>query len=291
MQAANADLGTMTALPGIAFLGGGNMAEAMIAGLQGSARISVADPSEARRILLSERYTVRCHADVPTLLAAVDAPPLWVLATKPQILESALQPLQASLAPDQLLLSIAAGTRIASIRQWTGRPRQPVVRAMPNTPALVGAGVTGLYAADGVTETQRKQAGEILAAVGSICWLDSEEQLDAVTAISGSGPAYYFLFTEALVEAAVALGLDPQTAQKLATDTAAGAARLMQASDDEIAELRRRVTSPGGTTEQAIASFNADGLREIVLRAARAAAGRAAELGATTPPSTQPPNQ
>lgn len=270
----------------IAFLGGGNMAEALIGGLCAAesarpTRVGVAEPQAQRREQLQEQFGCEIAASITELLGRHRYDVL-MLAVKPQAFPEVLAELRAmrtELPP--LLLSIAAGMTIEAIREGIGAPDHAVVRAMPNTPALVGGGISGLVAADGVTDAQREMAAGILGAVGEVCWVKSQVELDAVTAISGSGPAYYFLFTEALVDAGIALGLPPETTRQLAIGTALGAARLMRQSDD-IADLRRRVTSPGGTTEQAVRVFEDGGLAELVRRATAAAATRAAELAATS---------
>lgn len=273
-----------TSTANIAFLGGGNMAEALIGGMRKTAsaggfapKIAVAEPDEQRRKLLSDKHGCDVYPDAEALFAANTQPETLVLAVKPQVLPDALAAI-AQLELPPLLISIAAGVPIAAIRQASGDASIAVIRAMPNTPALVGEGVSGLVGSDNASDTQRQLAENILGAVGPLCWVNSEAALDAVTAISGSGPAYYFLFTEALIEAAQSLGLDADTATLLATQTALGAGTLMSKSDVDAVELRRRVTSPGGTTEQAILSFENDGLRDLVKKAATAAARRAAEL-------------
>jgi len=261
----------------IGFIGGGNMAEAMIGGMlkQGFAGsdIAVAEPNADRRAQLAARFGVAVEADA-NATSAVD---VLVLAVKPQILREVLSSLPRP-APDTCVLSIAAGVRAGDIGRWFSG-HQAVVRAMPNTPALVGAGIAGLYALPGVSEQQRARAEQVLKAVGQVVWVADEAQIDAVTAISGSGPAYVFLFIEALEAAARELGLSGETARALAVQTVYGAAALAVQDGSEPAQLRARVTSKGGTTERGIAALEEHGVRAAVLAAARAAAARAGELG------------
>ena len=262
----------------ITFLGGGNMASALIGGLKEKgfsvAGIQVVELNEEVRGALTEKFGVRCTG-------AVDAASLncevLVLAVKPQQMREAVKPLIGQLG-SQLVISIAAGLRVADIARWLGG-HQCIVRTMPNTPALIGAGITGIYAAPDVDAEQRQLADTILAAVGSTVWVDEEAQVDAVTAISGSGPAYVFYFIEALESAALELGFDLPSARKLALETTLGAARLAARSEDAPAILRERVTSKGGTTEAALRSLEGDAVRAAISRAAQAAAARGRELG------------
>ena len=262
----------------ITFLGGGNMAAALIGGLRekgfSAAGMQVIELNAETRDALTDRFGVRCTD-------AIDAASLncevIVLAVKPQQMREAVAPLVGKL-DTQLIVSIAAGLRVADIGRWLGG-HQRIVRTMPNTPALIGAGITGLYAAPGVDAEQRQLADTILAAVGSTLWVEDEAQVDAVTAISGSGPAYVFYFIEALEAAALELGFDLPSARKLALETTLGAARLAESSNDAPAVLRERVTSKGGTTEAALRSLEADAVRTAIARAAKAAAARGRELG------------
>lgn len=208
---------------------------------------------------------------------AVEQADVVVLAVKPQVMKAVCQELQPSLQAHTLVVSIAAGIPCGSLAQWL-HPAQPIVRCMPNTPALVGAGASGLYASANVSATQKQLAGQVLSAVGTVHWVDSEDLIDVVTAVSGSGPAYFFLMLEAMVAAGVAQGLDAATARALAIQTASGAAKLAQASDVDLAELRRRVTSPGGTTEQAILSFERSNFGAIVEEAMQACADRSRQM-------------
>jgi pyrroline-5-carboxylate reductase len=261
----------------IGFIGGGNMAGALIGGMLrrgfAAADIVVAEPLDAQRAKLAQEFGVAVEESAAQALTA----DVVVLAVKPQVLRQVVSS-WPKLAPGTCVLSIAAGIRAADIARWLGG-HAAVVRAMPNTPALVGAGIAGLYALPGASAAQRRQAESILAAVGACVWVDDEARIDAVTAISGSGPAYVFLFIEALEAAGRDLGLDAATARALALETFRGAAELAVHDGAEPAELRARVTSKGGTTERGIAALEAHGVRQAVLAAARAADARARELG------------
>ena len=197
-------------------------------------------------------------------------------ATKPQVLKGVSQALAPSLQPGQLIVSIAAGITCASLASWLGDVA--IVRCMPNTPALLRQGVSGLFANARVSAAQKAQAEQVLSAVGLALWLNEESQLDAVTAVSGSGPAYFFLLIEAMTAAGEKLGLPRETAARLSIHTALGAARMASESDVDAAELRRRVTSPNGTTEAAINTFQTGGFEALVQQALNAAANRSAEL-------------
>lgn len=266
----------------ITFLGGGNMAHALIGGLRkqgySAAAIQVVEPLADHRDKLTDTFGVRCCPAVDVAALHCD---VLVLAVKPQQMREALAPLAGTFRAQlqqQLIVSIAAGLCLADISRWLGGYHQ-LVRCMPNTPALIGAGVTGLYADPAVDREGRGRAERILQAAGSTLWLTDEAQMDAVTAISGSGPAYVFLFIEALQQAAGALGLDAAAARQLAIETFVGASRLAAQSPEEVAVLRQRVTSKGGTTEAALDSLNADGITAAILRAAQAAAARGQSLG------------
>ena len=264
------------ALPRLAFIGGGNMAAALIGGLRnrhavGAVHVVEIDP--ARRAWLERECVVTAsdHSDESVAgCAAV------VLAVKPQQMRDVCLALRPYLG-DALVLSIAAGIRASDIARWTGSAR--VVRAMPNTPALIGRGISGVAALPEVSAGERALAGQILAAAGEVVWFDDEAQLDPVTAVSGSGPAYVFYFIEALQQAGLELGFTDAQARKLAIATFAGAAELAAASDDAVATLRERVTSKGGTTAAALASMQADDLKTKIVGAVRAADARARELG------------
>ncbi|EJM15329.1 pyrroline-5-carboxylate reductase [Pseudomonas sp. GM18] len=261
----------------IAFIGAGNMAASLIGGLRAkgldAAQIRASDPGEETRARVHAEHGIEMFADNAEAIQGVD---VVVLAVKPQAMKAVCDAIRPSLKPNQLVVSIAAGITCASMNNWLGA--QPIVRCMPNTPALVRQGVSGLYATAKVSAEQRQQAQELLSAVGIALWLDEEQQLDAVTAVSGSGPAYFFLLIEAMTAAGVKLGLPPETAAQLTLQTALGAAHMAVASDVDAAELRRRVTSPAGTTEAAIKSFQAGGFEALVEKALGAAAYRSAEM-------------
>jgi len=262
----------------IAFIGGGHMARALIAGLlrQGSSprALSVGEPQPEARAALARDFAIRAEAD--NAVAIADAGVI-VLAVKPQAAAGVLQSLPAAaLAHRPLLLSIAAGLRIADLAQLLP-VALPIVRAMPNRPALLGQGVTGLYAAASVSAAQRLMAERIAAAAGRFVWLRAERELDVVTALSGSGPAYFFLLAEQLAQAAIELGLDPSTALLLAKETLHGSGALAR-GDTTLAQERAAVTSRGGTTEAALQTLHSGGFGTLVGSALRAAAARSAEL-------------
>lgn len=265
--------------PRIAFIGGGNMATSLIAGLvadgQAAASIQVADPDAERRANLQARFGVRTFARNAEALAEADT---LVLCVKPQLAATVCRELGLALAGrEPLIISVMAGVTEAAIRHWIGAPL-PVVRAMPNTPAMVQSGAIGLHASAEAGREARNRAETILRAAGLTRWVEDEGQIDAVTALSGSGPAYFLLFMEALEEAGIALGLDAETARLLTIQTALGAAKMAMESSEPPARLRERVTSPGGTTERALAVFDEADLRALVARATRAARERAIEL-------------
>jgi pyrroline-5-carboxylate reductase len=266
--------------PKITFIGGGNMARAIYRGLVESGfpaeNIGVVDPSEAAQSAARASGLIRIAESATDADLSAD---LIVLAVKPQITDIALSPLAHRVSSTATVLSIIAGINSASLANLLGLPNDDaVVRSMPNTPALVGEGMTGLFSNSDQRAHGRILAERVMSAVGQCVWVSNESDLDLVTAISGSGPAYFFLFMESLADAAVELGMSPQTAHQLSVQTALGAAKLAQASDDGLAKLRENVTSPGGTTEQAIESFEASELRAIVMSAARAAKKRSIEL-------------
>lgn len=268
--------------PDIALIGGGHMARALIGGWLGrgvpAPRLRAADPSAEARAA-AERDFPGLRAFERNADAATGAG-VWILAVKPQVLRDValdLAPLAVRERP--LVISVAAGIRAAELQRWLGAG-VPVVRTMPNRPALVGAGVTALYAAPGVDAAQRELAEALLAAVGATVWVQDEAQLDAVTAVSGSGPAYFFLLIELLEDAARREGLPSDVAHRLAVETAYGAARMAKESRDDAATLRVQVTSKGGTTAAALAVLESAGLRDIVCRAVAAATQRSRELAA-----------
>jgi pyrroline-5-carboxylate reductase len=265
----------------IGFLGGGNMARALIGGLIGRGtsptQLSVGEPSAEGREQLAQQFKVRVSADNG---AAIEGCELIIVAVKPQEAGSVLGALAPQLrATRPVLLSVAAGIQLASLSAWAG-PDVPVIRTMPNRPALIGAGVTGLYAGPGVTAQQRELAEAIMRAAGQTVWVSRESDLDVVTALSGSGPAYFFLLAELMMQAAIAEGLEPDAARQLAVATLHGAGALAHASDGDLARLRREVTSKGGTTEAALDAFAAADLNGIVARAMHAATLRSRELAA-----------
>ncbi len=262
----------------ITFIGGGNMATALISGLIGKGHvpgdIQVVEIQAEARARLIAKHGVACAGGL------ADAGPLGevlVLAIKPQQIRAAAGALR-TLLQGQLVLTIAAGIRLADLSRWLGGYRT-IVRCMPNTPALVGAGISGLYADADVGAHQRQLAEDILGAVGATLWVSGESLLDPVTAISGSGPAYVFYFMEALQQAAAEMGFSAADARKLAVETFVGSARLAAQSAEDLAVLRERVTSKGGTTESALACMTADRVKDSIVRALHAANERAHELG------------
>lgn len=263
----------------IAFIGGGNMARSLVGGLVAGGRapdtIRVAEPVAAVRESLAADLGVRVFA---TAAEAVDGAGTWVFAVKPQVMREVCAGLaDAAQATRPLVVSIAAGITIAQLERWLGGAAG-VVRTMPNTPALLGAGVTGLHANARVGADGRAAAQALLASAGKTVWIDDEALMDAVTGTSGSGPAYVFLLAEAMEDAAVAEGLPPEAARTLALQTILGAARMLTESGEAPAELRRRVTSPNGTTQAAIETFEAGGFRTLVAQAIAAATRRGGEL-------------
>ena len=265
----------------IAFIGGGNMARSLIGALVragvAARTIAVAEPDEALRAALARDFGVAVHAQNAD--AAANAGTI-VLAVKPQVMRDVCAALGAAIADARpLIVSIAAGIRLDQIEAWLGRAL-PIVRAMPNTPALIGAGATGLIANARASADDRARAEAILGAAGRTAWIEREDLMDTVTAISGSGPAYFFLLVEALEDAAVAQGLPRETARMLASQTCLGAGRMLTESAEAPATLRERVTSPGGTTAAALGAFDAGGLRRLVATAVAAATQRGRELSA-----------
>jgi pyrroline-5-carboxylate reductase len=260
----------------IAFIGAGNMAGSLIRGLKTSGtpagHIVAADPAQAQLNALAN-LGIKTTTDNAV---AVDTADIVVLAIKPQITGSVLQQLPP-LKRHQLVISIVAGIDMRSLQDWLPN-EQPIVRCMPNTPALLGAGITGLFANSSVNDAQRQEAQDILNGVGSSVWVAEETQLDAVTAVSGSGPAYYFLLMESMVASARALGLDADASRKLVVETARGAALMACEPDADPATLRRNVTSPGGTTEAALNVMQEQGLPTTVDNALKAAKDRAEAL-------------
>jgi len=263
----------------LAFIGGGNMARSLIGALVRSGRddgrIAVAEPNADLRKALAHDFGVEVHTQA---LAAAEGADTIVLAVKPQVLAAVCAEIaEVVRAQRPLLISIAAGIRIAQLQAWLGG-EFAIVRAMPNTPALIGAGASGMIANAAANAQQRASAEAILGAAGSTAWIAREELMDTVTALSGSGPAYFFLLVEALEDAAVAQGLPRETARALATQTCLGAGRMLVEDGEAPTVLRERVTSPGGTTAAALDAFAAGGLRELVSTAVAAATRRGREL-------------
>lgn len=263
----------------IGFIGGGNMGRALIAGLRArgtrAASIAIADPDASTRAALQADFGIRVAADNSDVANEAD---VLVLAVKPQLMRAVLTPLAPVLERRRpLILSVAAGIRVASLASWSGEGL-PIVRAMPNRPALCGAGITGLFAPPGVGDAVRRRAEAVMAAVGGTVWVENESDIDVVTAISGSGPAYFFLLAEQLELSARRLGLPPDTARQLAVATLHGAGQLAHAGDGDLARLRSEVTSKGGTTEAALRALAVAQFGDIVAGAVDAAVLRGREL-------------
>lgn len=263
----------------IGFIGGGNMARSLIGGLvnQGveSKNLAVFDPDSEKVSELTRTFAISVYQSNEDLMAACD---VVVLAIKPQIMAKVLRPLASNL-PDTppLIISVAAGIRTDSMEKWLQR-ELPLVRAMPNTPALVSSGATGLYANPHVSHEQKQLAETLLQAVGIVGWVEHETQLDVITALSGSGPAYFMLFMEILEKSAIELGLDADLAQRFVIQTCCGAGKLAADSDESLEQLKINVTSPGGTTERALQSMANNEIDKTLRQAVQAAANRADEL-------------
>ncbi|WCE04681.1 pyrroline-5-carboxylate reductase [Pseudoxanthomonas sp. JBR18] len=269
-----------TASDTITFIGGGNMARSLIGGLvaRGTAPsdIRVAEPVAELRQDLADKFGVQVFE---TAAEAVQGAALWVFAVKPQVMRGVCESLAAAAqAQRPLAVSIAAGITAGQLSRWLGGVA--VVRAMPNTPSMLGAGVTGLFASSEVDAAGRARTEALLSSAGPTVWIEDEAQMDAVTAVSGSGPAYVFLLAEAMEAAGIAQGLPAAAARTLTLQTILGAARMLTESDEAPAELRRRVTSPNGTTQAAIETFQAGGLEALTAKAIAAAARRGGELSA-----------
>jgi pyrroline-5-carboxylate reductase len=262
----------------ITFIGGGNMATALIAGLAGklttAENIHVVDPNPEALERVHGAYGVSTATAIDEQVAAGE---VVVLAVKPQQMREVAALLKPQLSR-QLVISIAAGIRGADLSRWLGG-YGAIVRCMPNTPALIGQGITGMVAMAGATEQQREAADSILRAVGKTVWLDDESLIDPVTAVSGSGPAYVFYFLESMQQAAVEMGLSAGQGKELALATFLGAAQLAAQSDDPLEVLRQKVTSKGGTTHAAITSMEQAGVKAAIIEAMKAAAARGRELG------------
>jgi pyrroline-5-carboxylate reductase len=264
----------------IGFIGGGNMARSLVGGLLNTGwpnnQICVSEPDEEKRDFFQHTMGVQA---LPQNEATIEDADVIVLAVKPQVLRDVLTAVQQSLQQRRpLIVSIVAGIRERDIQRWSGGGLS-IVRAMPNTPALVGSAAPGLYANELVAEAQRDIAESLLRAVGTTVWLDEEVMLDVVTALSGSGPAYFLYFMEALEQAAIQHGLASDTARLLTLETCLGAAKLAINSEEDVLELRRRVTSPGGTTESALQIMDRANLPHILNQALDAAVKKASELG------------
>jgi len=267
----------------LTFIGAGNMASSILGGLIAkgypASKITASDPYQEGLEKLAAAHGINITQDNALAVSKAD---VVVLAVKPQVLKQVCEALEPSLGHQPLVISIAAGIDINSLDKWLGN-ELAIVRCMPNTPALVQTGASGLYANSQTSAAQKASADEILKSVGIVQWLDSESLIDPVTAVSGSGPAYYFLMMEAMIDVGVAQGLSRTAATELTLQTALGAAKLAQSSDVDVSELRRRVTSPNGTTEQAILSFEDSDLRGTVSKAMQACTDRsiamAKELG------------
>ena len=262
----------------IAFVGGGNMASALIGGLIGHgvpvASLRAVDIVAEQRERLAAKFGIKVFENAADMAVEADT---IVLAVKPQSMHEVAKSIAPSLR-HQLVVTIAAGIRTPDLARWLGNYTR-IVRVMPNTPALIGAGVSGLYACQEVTASERDRAEAVVRAVGASIWVEREDLIDAVTAVSGSGPAYVFYFIEAVRKAALEMGFSSADAQKLVMGTFDGAVRLAQASDEDVATLRQRVTSKGGTTERALATMENAGVGNGIVHAVHAAMTRAGELG------------
>jgi len=262
----------------ITFVGGGNMASALVGGLIRKRwprnHIGVVEIARPARERIARALKVKTYAALDAKAMKADC---IVLAVKPQQMREVAQSLKPLLG-SQLVVTIAAGIRVRDLSRWLGGHRR-IVRVMPNTPALVLAGVSGLYAAASVSAADRAAAGRILGAAGAVLWFEREEDLDAVTAVSGSGPAYVFYFIEALARAARDLGLSTEAAHRLSLETFAGAVKLADQAGESPESLRGRVTSKGGTTERALNAMESDRVKDAIVRAVKAAAERSRELG------------
>lgn len=263
----------------LGFIGAGNMARSLAGGLLKNGwtpeQLALSDPDADQRRGAEQALGIKTFTDNRELAAGAA---VLVLAIKPQVLKTVAEDLAATVQKKKpLVVSIAAGIRVDDIDRWLGGGL-PIVRVMPNTAALIGSGASGLYANARVSATQRDEAETILRAVGVTVWVDQEDLIDTVTAVSGSGPAYFFLAMEALEKAAIRHGLDAKSARLLTLETAYGAAKMALEGGEEPAQLRRRVTSPGGTTEQAVKALEAGGIEPLFEAAVVAAIRRAREL-------------
>lgn len=274
-----ASTSTRGAHPLIGFIGAGNMARSLASGLLkngwGQSQIVLSDPESSQRQAIESVLGVKTFADNEVVVTRAE---ILVLSVKPQLLAEVAKALVHVVQKTKpLVISIAAGVRLEDIDRWLGGGL-PIVRAMPNTAALIGSGASGLYANERADESMRNQAESILRAVGVTVWLEDEYLMDVVTALSGSGPAYFFLVMEALEQAAIESGLDPKQARLLTLETAFGAAKMALEGHEEPSQLRRRVTSPGGTTEQAVKILEQGDIRQLFKKAVRAAVNRSREI-------------
>ncbi|WP_028358048.1 pyrroline-5-carboxylate reductase [Brackiella oedipodis] len=267
----------------IAFIGGGNMAGAIIQGLVNTQsaqkeQITIAVNSEQSQQAWQEQGYEHVYVQPDSELSSAD---IWVLAVKPQVMHDVVQQYRGQLRDNTLVISVAAGINCDSLAQWLGSsqvPYQRLIRAMPNTPSLIGQGVVGIYGAQEVDAQDMARAQALFAPCGKVFQLAHENMIDAITGVSGSGPAYVFLFIESLIEGAQALGFDKQQATEIAMATVSGATALAQQSDQDAAQLRKNVTSKGGTTAAALAVFEEQGFKHIVAQAMQAASKRGSEL-------------
>jgi pyrroline-5-carboxylate reductase len=259
----------------IAFIGGGNMASSIIGGMLANGfqpeQICVGNPGEEKRQHLQQTYGIATTPDNHVAVADAD---IVVMAVKPQVMGAVVKELASSISPGTVLVSVAAGIKLSNLEKWLGDSRA-IVRVMPNTPSMVRCGAAGLFANQLVNSEQKASIEAIFNAVGISCWVDEEAQIDAVTAVSGSGPAYYFLMMETMQRVGQELGLSEQTARELTIQTALGAAQMASTSEHNTTELRRQVTSPGGTTQAAIAAFQSLNVEDTFRQAMQAAQNRA----------------
>jgi len=263
----------------IGFIGAGNMALAIIKGLIDSGQepktIWASDRDEQKLNQLNQAYAI--HTDLNNNSISTKCRTL-ILAVKPQNMQEVCEQMKNHVENDSLIISIAAGIRLAKIHDWLGQQNVEIIRCMPNTPAMLGCGATGFYTADETSEASRKKAENIFKNTGEFIWVDTEDKINIVTALSGSGPAYFYLFTEYLITAAENLGLNHEQASKLAIQTLYGAGKMAKSNEQDIATLRRQVTSPGGTTERAIQSFDSNNINQIIEQAVNSAYQRSIVL-------------
>lgn len=263
----------------IAFIGCGNMSRSLVGGLLANGikteKLLAADPDEKQRSTIAEQFAISTFADNKEAIRKAD---VVLLAVKPQVMHEVVSNIAGSIkGTNKLIISIAAGVKLGSIMNWLEN-KTAIVRVMPNTPALIQAGSAAIVANEHTSETQKNIAEAMMRSVGTAIWLESEEQMDAVTALSGSGPAYFFYFMEVMEKAAIEMGLNSEQARLLTIETAVGASKMALMSSSDPAELRQQVTSPGGTTEQALNIFIQNNLDTLVKKAMQAAEQRSIEL-------------